>query len=215
MHDHRSAEPTPGPRAGSAATRRPVLLIPGWKDHARALRFIARHLISNGWPADFVTPISFRDRFGGNHDHAREIADAIAGIRTRTGAPSVDVVAHSMGGLAVRQYLHAHAGDGHAIRRAVFLATPHAGTWVAWLAWGKGGRDLRPGSPFLAALGAPAAPPGVRCHTVAAAFDTHIVPPSSVHLDGARPHPAAALTHRGLLRNPAALRVIVSALLEP
>ena len=41
----------------------------------------------------------------------------------------VDVIAHSMGGLIVRQYLSHHSK--HPIRRLVFLSTPHFGTDAA------------------------------------------------------------------------------------
>jgi len=43
----------------------------------------------------------------------------------------VDVIAHSMGGLIVRQYLSHHTE--HPIRRLVFLSTPHFGTNAAAL----------------------------------------------------------------------------------
>jgi len=43
----------------------------------------------------------------------------------------VDVIAHSMGGLIVRQYLTHHSK--HPIRRLVFLSTPHFGTNAAAL----------------------------------------------------------------------------------
>jgi len=43
----------------------------------------------------------------------------------------VDVIAHSMGGLIVRQYLTHHSE--HPIRRLVFLSTPHFGTNAAAL----------------------------------------------------------------------------------
>ena len=43
----------------------------------------------------------------------------------------VDVIAHSMGGLIVRQYLSHH--NEHPIRRLIFLSTPHFGTNAAAL----------------------------------------------------------------------------------
>jgi len=192
-----------------------VLLVPGWKDGSRALRFITRRLISNGWPAAFVTPIGFHDAFGSNLDHAEEIATAIDATLARTGAASIDVVAHSMGGLALRQYLRTRNanGDSHRVRRAIFLATPFAGTWVAYLAAGRGAREMRPGTSFLVSL-PPEAPPDVHCHTLHAHVDTNVVPASSTRLAGAVAHPPAALTHRGLLRSDAAFRIILAALLE-
>ena len=69
----------------------------------------------------------------------------------------VDVVAHSMGGLLVRQYLAEHLGD-NPIRRVLFLSTPHFGTNIANVLVDIGSiaytgniqaSELLPGSDFL------------------------------------------------------------------
>ncbi|RMG93032.1 MAG: alpha/beta hydrolase [Zetaproteobacteria bacterium] len=68
----------------------------------------------------------------------------------------VDVVAHSMGGLLIRQYLSHHAENP--IRRIVFLSTPHFGTGAAKLLAELGSlqpegniqaQEIQPGSDFL------------------------------------------------------------------
>jgi len=68
----------------------------------------------------------------------------------------VDVIAHSMGGLIVRQYLTHH--HEHPIRRLVFLSTPHFGTNAADLLESVASvspegnlqvDEMRPGSGFL------------------------------------------------------------------
>lgn len=68
----------------------------------------------------------------------------------------VDVVAHSMGGLLLRQYLTHH--PEHGIERIVFLAVPHFGTGAAALLASLAevnptgniqAEELRPGSTFL------------------------------------------------------------------
>ncbi len=72
----------------------------------------------------------------------------------------VDIVAHSMGGLLVRQYLRHH--PGYRIRRLVFLATPHFGTDAAKILAGVANvslmgnpmgnlqaDEMQPGSGFL------------------------------------------------------------------
>ncbi|ATX82744.1 Alpha/beta hydrolase family protein [Mariprofundus ferrinatatus] len=70
--------------------------------------------------------------------------------------PEVDIVAHSMGGLLVRQYLSHHAS--HPVRRVLFLATPHFGTNLAQVLVSVGGMapegniqatEIKPGSDFL------------------------------------------------------------------
>jgi len=68
----------------------------------------------------------------------------------------VDIVAHSMGGLLVRQYLSHHTD--HPVRRIVFLATPHFGTNIAQVLVSLGSMgaegniqatEIKPGSDFL------------------------------------------------------------------
>ncbi|RMH61182.1 MAG: hypothetical protein D6678_04035 [Zetaproteobacteria bacterium] len=75
--------------------------------------------------------------------------------------PTVDVVAHSMGGLLLRQYLSHHPSDP--VRRIVFLSTPHFGTHAARLLAGLGelqaegniqAQEIQPGSDFLWQLNA-------------------------------------------------------------
>ena len=71
--------------------------------------------------------------------------------------PTVDVVAHSMGGLIVRTYLAGKAEGsatftppaGVAIRKAIFLATPHFGTTIARLISDPQTTQMSPGSQFL------------------------------------------------------------------
>jgi len=74
---------------------------------------------------------------------------------------AVDLVAHSMGGLLVRQYLSHHAD--HQVRRVAFLATPHFGTNVAQVLVKLGSvipegniqaTEIQPGSDFLWQLNA-------------------------------------------------------------
>ncbi|MGH7503199.1 MAG: esterase/lipase family protein [Longimicrobiales bacterium] len=229
--------------AGSAAISSgggfvPVLLLPGWKDRARALRHLVRGLIANGWPALFVTAIEFKDPFGGNAAHATEIGFAIDRLRERTGVPAVDVIAHSMGGLALRCFLDRVArtedprpGRGLdlernsrpdlalvdsirtarplPVRRAVFLATPHYGTWMAWLAWGDGGREMRPGSAFLHRLPAAQLPESIHACCVRTRIDSHVIPGSSAVLPDVHTHVLGSVTHRGMLRSQRVLRLII------
>jgi pimeloyl-ACP methyl ester carboxylesterase len=191
---------------------RPVLLVPGWKDRARVLAPLARFLSSSGWPDGSVRAIEFRDPFGSNIAHAEELAHAIAELRRHTGTTHVDVVAHSMGGLAFRYFLK-EAGADHGIARTVFLATPHAGTLAAWLAFGGSRQELLPGSAFLNALGP--LPPGVRAVCIHTPWDLRVLPRRSAVLDGVEAVRVDRVTHRGMLRNIRVHTVIRSALLAP
>jgi triacylglycerol lipase len=192
--------------------RPPVLLVPGWSDTARVLQPCRRFLVSEGWPAEHVDCLSFRDRFGSNVEHASEIADAALALRTRTAASRIAVVAHSMGGLALRQYL-ADGGD-RVVDTAIFAGTPHHGTWVAWLAWGRGGAEMRPGSEFLAQLNALPLPETVRAVCLRSPIDTRVVPGRSAVLDGVACHTVRTPTHPRMLRHGRTLRLVRDLLLE-
>lgn len=193
--------------------RAPVLLVPGWSNRGRHLRHLARHLRENGWPDDAVLTIDFRDPFGSNLEHAGEIARAVDALRDRTGAECIDVVAHSMGGLATRCYLAEREPPGCPLRRVVFLATPHAGTWAALFAFGGGRREMLPGSDLLNALACQAWPAGMEIFTVRTPWDMRVLPRSSACLPAAREVVLPRVTHQGLLRSRRA-HLAVRAILE-
>jgi triacylglycerol lipase len=185
----------------------PVLLVPGWFDTDRDLAALRIRLISAGWSSDYVESLSFHDPTGSNVDHAAEIAAAVEVLRARTGAPQVDLVAHSMGGLATRRYLL--DVDAGRVRRVVFVGTPHRGTLTAYVAFGKARDEMIPGSPFLDSLNArPAVPEGVDAITIRTPMDTAILPGESATLEGYRDHQVCCPTHAGLLRDLEVFRLI-------
>lgn len=162
----------------------PVLLVPGWGDDAVSLVPLRRRFTAAGWPESRVSILSFRDPVGSNSAHAVEIDRAVRILRGLTGEPQVDVVAHSMGGLATRQFL-LDGEEATAVRRVVFLGTPHRGTVVAVLSWGDGGREMVPGSVFLSRLNEePAVPAGVRALAIRTPIDSRVIPASSAILRG-------------------------------
>ena len=192
-----------------------VLLVPGWSDRKRVLRPLEKHLLASGWPRSHVRAMGFRDRFAGNVEHAHEIADAVDELCADARTARVAVVAHSMGGLALRWYLTRLDGQ-HRVERAIFLATPHRGTWLAWLGLGQGARDMRPGSIFLRELNAFPMPAGVRTTCVRTPLDLRIFPPASTLLDGAAAAVVRSPSHPGMLRNRKVFRLVVDTLLaEP
>jgi triacylglycerol lipase len=176
----------------------PVLVIPGWSDDETNLAALGGRLTSAGWDAGRVHTLSFEDPVGSNRDHAREIAQAVMSLKARTGAERIDIVAHSMGGLATRYFL-LNGGDAH-VRRVVFLATPHQGTLTAHLGWGEGAREMEPRSTFLLGLlRSRPLPSGVRAITIRTPLDLHVVPPESATLPGVPDLKVCCPTHAGLL----------------
>jgi triacylglycerol lipase len=177
----------------------PVLLVPGWGDNAPDLQPLVIRLIEAGWPQTRISALTFRDPVGSNREHAEEVAQAVETLRSLTGSDRVDVVAHSMGGLAVRYYLQFQEGH-QVVRRAVFLGTPHRGTVAAMLAWGDGGREMVPGSDFLSRLNDnDGIPPGVEVLAIRTPVDLRVIPGSSAMLPGARNLEICCPTHPGLV----------------
>jgi triacylglycerol lipase len=193
--------------------RPPVLLIPGWRDDRSVLSPLAAYLLTRGWSEQSVATVSFDDPFGSNIDHAREIDRAIHDLRARArdGEPIV-VVAHSMGGLGLRWFLTHHDASG--IRLAVFLATPHRGTWMAYLGRGRGATEMRPSSAFLRELNAGATPSHVRCIAFRAPWDTRLLPGSSAWLESMECRTLPALGHRRILRQRSVFDTLVAAIEE-
>jgi len=200
-----SAPPDAGPFV-------PVLMVPGWFKTGAAFAGLRARMLNAGWPEDHVAAITFAERTGSNREHAREMAAAVDDLLARTGAARVDIIAHSMGGLATRLYLRDHPGK---VRRVVFLATPHRGTYAAYLAFGRGRAEMLPGSAFLDSLNAaPPVPPGVEAMTVRTLVDAHIIPGVSATLPGVRDVVVCCPAHQAISRNLDVFRAVVAFLRE-
>lgn len=181
------ADALPGPGAGRG---RGMVLVHGfgcnrgfWTQWLRRLRAEGRAFVA----VTLEPPLASID------DHAGAIDAAVRRVRAATGLAPL-IVAHSMGGLAVRAWLRA-VPDAEA-HRIVTLATPHQGAWTARFAWGAGGRQMEPGSRWLQALAA-AEPPERRARFVCwlSDCDNVVYPRGAAVLPGAQVHGLAGLGH--------------------
>uniref|UniRef100_UPI000B297F33 lipase family alpha/beta hydrolase n=1 Tax=Actinacidiphila rubida TaxID=310780 RepID=UPI000B297F33 len=169
-----------GPAAGS---RPPVLLVHGFVDNRSAFALLRRSLQRNGWTqvqAVNYSPLTFDVRTA-----AAVLGTHIERICEETGERRVDIVAHSLGGLIARYYVQCLGGDTR-VRTLVTLGTPHGGTRaVPALTPHPLARQMRPGSPVLEELAAPAH----RCRTRFVAFwsdlDQLMIPVEAARLEHA------------------------------
>ncbi len=192
----------------------PVLLVPGWGDTAADLLPLRERMRNAGWPGEHVSALTFVDPVGSNEEHAAEIDQAIARLLMQTARDQVDIVAHSMGGLAVRLLL-AEEGDRR-VRRVVFLGTPHRGTVAALLAGGDGGGEMVPGSGFLEGLNGPPPPHhGPEMLALRSPLDLIVIPSASSILPGARNEEICCPTHQGFLDDAGTFRRILRFLEAP
>ncbi len=198
------APPTIGPQPGTVRT--PVVLVPGWVDSGSRLWPLRDALFASGWDSTEVRVLEFEDPVGSNVDHAAELAAAVTALRDRTGSSRVDIVAHSMGGLATRWYLQ--EGGAAQVRRVVTLASPHRGTWASLVAWGEGGREMHPESDFIAQLEA-TLPPAIAGLTLRTEFDTHILPNESSTLPGVPDIEICCPSHALLPADPEVMALVI------
>ncbi len=199
----------------------PVLLVPGYGGDTASLEPLAAALRASGRQAR-VVPVG--DGTGDLRDQAEQVARA-ADDAVAAGAPSVDVVGYSAGGVVARVWV-ADLGGGEQARRVVTLGSPHHGTTVASLgallatgACPKACRQLAEGSDLLAGL--PEAPRGPVWTSVWTVDDEVVTPPDSAVLAGAvdvelqSVCPDARVAHGSLTRDPLAVGTVLTALGVP
>ena len=121
---HRMARATTA--EGSARTRRPVVFVHGYAQNRVGFIAIARALRRRG----------FHDLYGFNYPwwatvaaNTKRLAKYVERVAAESGAPRVDLVCHSMGGLIAAEYLRTKEG-AERVERCAAIATPYAG--VRW-----------------------------------------------------------------------------------
>jgi triacylglycerol lipase len=168
----------------------PVLLIPGYGGSLVALESLQRKLVAAGRQAVIVPAIG--DGTGDLTAQARKVQSVAKGL-VAGGAPSVDVVGYSAGGVVARIWI-GQLGGGGLVRRVVTLGSPHHGTSVAQLgalvapaSCPVACRQLIPDSDLLSSL--PETPAGPVWTSLWTTADDVVTPPDSARLAGALDFP--------------------------
>ncbi len=148
---------------------------PAWLD-ARGIPFIAVDLV----PA-----------WTGIDTYAPQVDAAVTRLLQATGRPPL-IVAHSMGGLAVRAWWRWRCAGGlpaMPMPQVLTLGTPHRGTWLSRLSGpfsSPNARQMQPDSPWLQDLAASESPPWrARFTCVHSHCDNVVFPPARALLPGA------------------------------
>lgn len=165
----------------------PVILVPGYGGSTRALSVLASRIRLTGRAAIVV-------HLPGNGTGSL-IADAAAvnaavSRALGAGAPSVDVVGYSAGGVTALLWARDDGGN-HKARRVITLGSPFHGTSIAAAAAGLAPgacpaacQQLVPGSSLLSGLAA-GAPAKLRWLSLWTTDDKTVTPPDSARLAGA------------------------------
>ena len=139
------AEPDHVP--ASARSRRGVLFVHGFLCNRGLWNPWMRRLRAAGVP--FVA-INLEPVFGSIDSYSEIVDAAVRRLEQATGAPPL-IVAHSMGGLAVRAWI-GEAPRSERFHRVMTIATPHGGTHMAHRGFGANMAQMRSGGDWLAQL---------------------------------------------------------------
>lgn len=171
--------------------RRGVVLVHG---------FVCNRAIWNPWLDKLTagnTPfvaVNLEPVFGSVDEYACIIDAAVRRVRQCTGVAPL-VVAHSMGGLAVRRWL-ANAGRAEDVHHIITIATPHQGTWLARFGFSRNSRQMRQGSRWLRMLSqSEPANLGARFTCFYGDCDNIVFPPQCATLPGADNRLLSAVAH--------------------
>jgi triacylglycerol lipase len=209
-----------GDAGGPVAQDRPgmVLLVPGYGGSRDALSTLADRLRRAGREAEVLTLPG--DGTGDLNAQVR-VLDQAAEDAVAAGAPSVDVIGYSAGGVVARLWV---GGDGGRLaRRVITLGSPLHGTEIA----AAGGvlapgacpvacQQLAPGSQLLNEIDELPLP--VPWLSVWTENDQTVVPPDSARLSGAvnvslqQVCPDAVVTHSQLPTDPLVTRIVLRAI---
>lgn len=151
------------PSPAGAATRDPVVIVPGFTTgDVVSVGYIPFKLRLQSAGYD-VTLFTYPDYgLGDIHHNAELLADMVNAVKARTGAAKVDLVAHSMGGLVSRDYIKTLGGSGK-VDSLIMMGSPNYGTGLANIArfftFGScigitACQQMAVGSSFLASLNA-------------------------------------------------------------
>jgi triacylglycerol lipase len=196
-----------------------VVMVPGYGGNRAAFIALAERLRADGRRAVIVDLPS-----GGTGDlvtQAATVDDTVRGLLDE-GAPSVDVVGYSAGGVATRVYLD-RGRTAPAVRRVVTLGSPLRGAELAAAggalvpgACPRACQQLAPGSALLTGLAT--APAGLPWLSLWTADDETVTPPDSAELpgtDAVRLQDVcsdATITHSRLPSDPLSVGLVLRAL---
>ena len=200
----------------------PVLLVPGYGGRLASLDPLTAALTAAGRTVVVVERLG--DGTGDLRAEAEHLDEVAQRALADSGAPSVDVIGYSAGGVVARLWVRDHGGAARA-RRVLTLGSPHHGTSQAALGSEFAGgcptacEQLIPGSDLLRRLNAgDETPDGPVWATVRSRFDRVVTPVDSAALDGALNVlvqdicPGSTAEHGALPGEPVSLATVTSVL---
>lgn len=191
--------------------RRGVVLVHGFVCNRGLWNPWMRRLRHAGVP--FVA-VNLEPVFGSIDAYCEVLESAVQSLQAATGLPPV-VVAHSMGGLAVRAWMRAANADAR-LHRVITIGTPHHGTWLGRFARTTNTRQMRLHGDWVKQL--EAAEPRERYGRFTCFYshcDNIVFPPSTATLPGAENRHVEGWSHVHLAFHPAVFEELKRWTAEP
>lgn len=196
-------------RLSEGTQGRPVLLVHGRNGSVANFRTLAPQIAETGRP---VYAIEIVPSNADPRDMVPLLEQSVAAVATEAHGHSMDIVAHSMGGLLARAVIKQASGS-LPVRHLIMLGTPNHGTVFAHAFRDPAARQLRPLSPFLTWLNAEDESPGtLRYTSIYSKNDTSVQPATSARLDGAFNHGLWGPKHSEMVSDSRAVRLTLEAL---
>lgn len=199
----------------------PVLLVPGYGGRTGSLSALAARIRSTGRTA---TVLRLPDRGTGDLNADAAVLNRAVTRALDAGAPSVDVIGYSAGGVVALLWAR-HDGGQDKARRVVTLGSPFHGATIAAGAEGfvpgacpVACQQLVPGSRLLAGLTASPVPGRPRWVSLWTTGDRVVTPPGSARLAGAinvplqSVCPGARISHDQLPTSPVVTAIVLQAI---
>jgi triacylglycerol lipase len=203
-----------------APGRQPILLVHGYFSNRGIWWTMRRRLVKAGLGPIYT--VSLNTPFGSIDRMVPTLATRVSEILKETGSPTLDIVAHSMGGLVTRAMMVNDATPNNGtepvslrVRRFVTLGSPHHGTKIAKAGIGECVVEMREASAWLNLLEkreqSATKPKTISIYTL---NDDLVYPPETARLDWAENVPMAAIGHVSLLFSEPATERVIAALME-
>lgn len=198
-------------RKMAAGKGQPIVLVHGYFQNRVDFLGIVRRFRREGLGPMYGFNYPWMDTTARN---VERLAKFVASVCEETGKPSVDLVAHSMGGLICLEYV-ADESFKTRVRRCVTIATPHAGVLWAGPLLGAANREIRATSAFL--LERKTRVVGVPCLSLFSPADNVVFPVATSALAGrgGTDKEAPAAGHFSILFDPTVLDEAAAFLTKP
>jgi triacylglycerol esterase/lipase EstA (alpha/beta hydrolase family) len=198
-------DPPPAPAVSPVILVHGVLVNDGMWFGMRS--YLSRHGVRGVYTINFGPPYADIERF------AAQLAAKIDAVCAATGAASVSLVGHSMGGLVARACVRRFGAAR--VSRIVTIGTPHHGSMLAWTWPGRCLAQMRPGNAWLLELNRDESrSPTVPMVSVWSRHDSMVAPQASSELACAHDVALVGIGHNALLGNAQVMALVADAIVD-